>query len=167
MNYLGLISICLGLLSLIIALKFLNVLKNIDKKLSLDKECRVLKHIKSESGLNIQQIKNKLNSNKESFRNYKHISNTNTADKKYTKFSNDIPNILQNSKKILEKSFPEIFSNKKCTDNRSLNNFNSYNKLSNKYCMVQQGNKKYCFKTPFMELCPGKIVNNTNNCQTT
>lgn len=164
MNYLGLISICLGLLSLIIALKFLNVLKNIDKKLDLGKECKLLKKFKTKSGLSYDQIKSQLINN-ETFKNYKNSHNHNHK-KKYNKFSNDIPDILQHSKNILNKSFPNIFSQKKCSTNKSLYDFNNYNKINNKYCMINQDNKTYCFKTPFMELCPGKIVKNTKNCET-
>lgn len=168
MNYLGLISICLGLLSIAIAFKFLNVLKNIDKKLNLNQECKLMKNIQSKSGLTIKQIKNKI-LDTEPFKNYKqhkdrNILDTNQFSKKNLVLSNNIPKVLEHSKKILEKSFPKVFSNKKCTSNSSLYDFNNYNTFSNKYCMVNQGTKNYCFKTPFIELCPGKVVTNTKKC---
>lgn len=181
MSYLGLIAICLGLLSLVIALKFLNVLKSIDSKLHsknlLHKECRTLQNIKSKSGLTMSEIEHRLLSSvnvvdvvngeeeeEEGFKNYRKYGDRGGIHSsqltKTPQFKKHMPNILERSKQLLQKSFPAILSSEKC----GLFSKGNFKNSSKKWCLMEHRGKKYCQKSTFDELCPGKLVLDKTKC---
>lgn len=155
MNYLGLIAICLGLISILVSIQYMN---------STNKILEELKY-----------IRNKCINTNETFKNYKSKSvYKNLESRGFFQPKpdllgigkiNELKNTLINYDDLFNKTFERVMKFDKSY--KFKNNYLESNLKTPKpkWCKMLHDNKSYCFSVPSPKLCKtGEIVFNTKKC---
>ena len=194
MNYIGLISLVLGLISIIITIKYVD---NYDKlHYILKKQCSSKKIVMFPPIL--VDIQNKLNVTDSIFidsleqNKAKIIDIMNKSGEKTEQFSNYMPYISSEKRSIYKKDLSGIIKSthqpKKITQFKFVDSialakkaisfhpkyaeYNRHIKIKDtadfnkrNMCLVTHGNTNYCFSTSEKEFCPGIYGKNFNECK--